>query len=76
LYNIANTVSEKGRKMHANHFLLSKIIEEFSEQPRSFDFEGSVIPGVKEFYTAFGPQKETYFTHQYNNLPFPLSHLF
>ncbi len=76
LYNIANTVSEKGREMNANHFLLSKIIEEFSEQPLSFDFEGSVIPGVKEFYTAFGPYKETYYLYHYNNLPFPLSQLF
>jgi hypothetical protein len=75
LYNIANTVSTKGREIHANHFLLSKIIEEFSEQQLIFDFEGSTIPGVKEFYTAFCPEEETYFTHQFNKLPFPLSHL-
>jgi hypothetical protein len=73
LYNIANTVIPKGRVLFANHLLLSKIIEEFSEQELLFDFEGSTIPGIAAFYAAFGPSKETYFIHHYNNLPFPIS---
>jgi hypothetical protein len=73
LYNIANSVSPIGRELHANHYLIYNIIKEFAEQALYFDFEGSVIPGVKEFYKAFGPEEETYFTHQFNNLPFPLS---
>ena len=73
LYNIANTVTPKGRALFANHLLLSNIIAEFSEQDLLFDFEGSVIPGIKEFYSGFGPSEETYATYHYNNLPFPLS---
>ncbi len=74
LYNIANAVTQEGRGLHANHFLISKIIEEFAEQELLFDFEGSMLPGVKEFYASFGSKKEFYSTHQYNNLPFPLSY--
>lgn len=73
LYNIANSVSRSGRILLANHYLFSKIIEEFSEQALLFDFEGSVLPGVKEFYIAFNPFEETYLTLRYNNLPFPFS---
>ncbi len=73
LYNIANTVTPKGRALFANHLLLSNIIEEFSKQELLFDFEGSMIPGIAAFYSAFGATQEAYFTHHYNNLPFPLS---
>lgn len=73
LYNIANTVSPKGRALFANHLLLNNIIEEFAGQELIFDFEGSMIPGIKAFYAAFGPSQEMYCTHHYNNLPFPLS---
>ncbi len=73
LYNIANTVTPKGRALFANHLLISKIIEEFSMQELLFDFEGSMIPGIAAFYSAFGASQEAYFTHHYNNLPFPLS---
>ena len=73
LYNIANTVTPKARALYANHLLLSNIIEEFSEQELLFDFEGSMISGIAAFYAAFGSTQEIYFTHHYNNLPFPLS---
>ncbi|TAH11801.1 MAG: hypothetical protein EAZ12_03410 [Sphingobacteriia bacterium] len=73
LYNIANTVTSKGRALFANHLLINNIIEEFSRQELLFDFEGSTILGIAAFYSAFGATQETYFTHHYNNLPFPLS---
>ncbi len=73
LYNIANTVTNEGRALFANHVLISKIIEEFSRHELLFDFEGSMIPGIAAFYSAFGATQEAYFTHHFNNLPFPLS---
>jgi len=68
VYNIMNTVTDIGRTVSANHFLLNAIIKEFSEQP----FEGSDVPGVKSFYEKFGAVKQPYFIHHFNELPWPL----
>lgn len=72
IYNLMNTSLPDGRKKSANHFLLSKLIAEFSEQPLLLDLEGSEIPGVKQFYESFGAANEPYFYYHYNRLPWPL----
>lgn len=72
IYNLMNTSLPDGRKKSANHFLLSKLIAEFSEQPLLLDLEGSEIPGVKKFYESFGAVDEPYFFHHHNVLPWPL----
>ncbi len=69
IYNIASITLQKGREMEANHFLLDAVINEFSNQPLIFDFEGSDIPGVADFYLKFNPEKETYYFYRQNNLP-------
>ena len=73
IYNLMNTTTEKGRKEKANHYLLNEIIKEFSGTDLLFDFEGSDLPGVKEFYQNFGPANQPYFHYHFNNLPFPLN---
>ena len=73
LYNILNTSTKEGKTKLSNHLLYSNIIKEFAEQHFIFDFEGSSIPGISEFYAGFGGKTEKYFTHHYNQLPFPLS---
>ncbi len=57
----------------ANHTLLNEVLKEFSERDLLFDFEGSDLPGVKEFYEYFGPVNQPYFHYHFNYLPFPLN---
>ncbi len=69
LYNLANSTTELGRKTEANHFLIDRILDEFSGSNMIFDFEGSDLPGVKAFYQKFGAVNEPYFHWHFNNLP-------
>jgi hypothetical protein len=68
LYNILNAATVEGKKLGANHFLLSKILEEFSNTHLIFDFEGSSIPGIQQFYQGFNPATEYYTIYHYNML--------
>lgn len=69
IYNLINAVLPEGRKQMANHWLLHNVLMEFSGQPLLFDFEGSELPGVKEFFMSFSPAEEMYGYYQYNGLP-------
>ena len=68
LYNMMNTTTDTGKKVSANHFLIDKIIEEFSNSNYILDFEGSDVTGIKEFYKNFNPINEPYFYYKINNL--------
>lgn len=72
IYNLMNSTTAAGRKSEANHFLLDAVIEEFSGKDFIFDFEGSDLPGVKNFYQNFGSINQPYFKLKYNLLPWPL----
>ena len=69
IYNLANSTTELGRKTEANHFLIDRILNEFSDTNMIFDFEGSDLPGVKTFYQKFGAVNEPYYHWHFNNLP-------
>jgi hypothetical protein len=69
IYNLANSTTDLGRKSEANHFLIDRILKEFSNTNLIFDFEGSDLPGVKQFYQKFGAIDEPYFHWHFNNLP-------
>ena len=73
LYNIMNTTTNAGRKAEANHFLIDRIIYEFSSLELIFDFEGSDLPGVKTFYEYFGSINQPFYMIKYNNLPWPIN---
>ncbi len=73
IYNLMNTTLPEGRKREANHLLLDSVLDEFSQQPLLFDFEGSELPGVKDFYEKFGAVNQPYFFYHYNALPWPLN---
>ncbi len=73
LYNIINTSTREGKSKQANHLLYYYLLNEFAEQNLLFDFEGSTITGIGTFYAGFGCKEEKYFSHHYNQLPFPLS---
>lgn len=61
IYNVANTATPKGKKLSANYFLFSSLLQEFSFGNATFDFEGSEIAGVQKFYEGFGAVAEHYF---------------
>jgi len=69
-YNLINYTNNEGRQAEANYFLYDNILEEFAEKPMLFDFEGSDLPGVKNFYEKFGAVNEPYFHWHFNQLPF------
>lgn len=73
IYNIMNATSDMGRSEKANHLLFYRVIQEFSEKELILDFEGSSIPGIKQFYEGFGCYEEVYYLWHFNKLPFPLS---
>lgn len=73
IYNLMNTTTSAGRKMKANHHLLAEILKEFSNTDLIFDFEGSDLPGVREFYENFNPINQPFYHYHFNHLPFPLN---
>jgi hypothetical protein len=69
LYLLASVTWPEGREQEANHFLLDRLISEFSGSNRVLDFEGSDLPGVAHFYRNFGGTDQPYFFYRYNKLP-------
>ena len=69
IYNISSSVTLKGRKLSANHFLYNSIIKEFSDSNLVFDFEGSDIKGIADFYQSITPLNQKYFSIKFNHLP-------
>ena len=72
MYNVMNSTLPEGKKMEANYYLLSRIWMEFEGTGMIFDFEGSDIPGVKEFYRKFGGINQPYQKLHINHLPWPV----
>ncbi|RNI23360.1 GNAT family N-acetyltransferase [Rufibacter latericius] len=52
--------SPKGRQKSAMAFLLDHIIAQAAGSGKTFDFEGSEVPGVANFYASFGAQPVWY----------------
>jgi hypothetical protein len=75
LYLLQSTSSAAGRQASANHFLLDRLICEFSGQPLTLDFEGSEQPGIAHFYRNFGAKNQPYYFYRNNRLPWPLRYL-
>jgi hypothetical protein len=62
-----------GRKSGAMTFLFDELFKVRCGSNCIFDFEGSSIPGLKEFYLGFGGVALQYQRMVRNNLPFPLN---
>jgi hypothetical protein len=71
IYFLLSTILAEGRKMEANHFLIDRLILEYSGQPLILDFEGSDIPGIAAFYLNFGAVNQPYPHIKWNTLPWP-----
>ncbi len=72
-YNIMNCVSAEGRKKSANYLLYDSLLKEIAGKPKYLDLEGSEVPGVKDFYEKFKPEKETYFVMKISPISFIIS---
>jgi hypothetical protein len=72
MYNVMNSTSPLGKKSEANYFLLSRLWMEFEATGMTFDFEGSDIPGVREFYRKFGSINQPYQKLHFDHLPWPV----
>jgi hypothetical protein len=69
IYYLLGAPSLAGRKLGAVHFLINEIIRKFSGERLLFDFEGSDILSVSQFYLKFGPVVKHYQFIRLNNLP-------
>jgi len=61
-YYIAGGSDPIGRKSGAHLLVLSEAIREVSNFSASFDFEGSMMPGVESVFRSFGAIQKPYFT--------------
>ena len=73
MYNVMNSTLPEGKTAEANYYLLSRLWMEFEATGLIFDFEGSDIPGVKEFYRKFGGVNQPYQKLHFNHLPWPVN---
>jgi hypothetical protein len=70
LYYILGAPTEEGRQKRATYFFIDYLLKSNSAKPLLFDFEGSEIPGVANFYKRFGPATELFFEIKISRLLF------
>ncbi|MEI6310657.1 MAG: hypothetical protein WCP57_00215 [Bacteroidota bacterium] len=69
LINLAPLTTNKGKEVLSSPFLYHQLIQQYAGTPIYFDFEGSEIKGVKQFYKQFGATEENYPILKINRLP-------
>lgn len=68
--------AKRNDKSNAPTFFLDWFLKEKAGQAgKIFDFEGSSIDTVANFFKKFGPQKEYYYAYYINNWKFPVKQL-
>lgn len=70
IYYLLGAPTAEGKKANATHILIDEVIKKYATTGLVFDFEGSDIPSVANFYKKFGPEKKTYPHIIINRLPF------
>ena len=61
-FNLAAASTQAGFERRAMIHLLARKMQQMSGEPgAAFDFEGSELPGVREFFSRFGGKDEGYF---------------
>jgi hypothetical protein len=59
-YSIIGSQTEKGVLLNATYRLMDCFFQTYCQQIKIFDFEGSDIPGIAEFFKKWGSQPEYY----------------
>jgi hypothetical protein len=70
LINIFGASRSNSNHSNSMSALLARVLEKYSEQDCLFDFEGSEIPGVQQYFKSFGSIEQNYSTYHFNRLPF------
>lgn len=70
MIQLLGSATQEGKRTYATHFLIDAVIEKYSGSDLTFDFEGSEIPSVAEFFRGFGPTIKTYNHVIRDHLPF------
>ncbi len=68
-YHILSSQTEEGRKMGAKHFFIDAFIRNYCQKIKIFDFEGSNIPGVANFFRKWGSSPEYYTRVEFARFP-------
>ena len=58
----------EGKQRHAMTFLLDQVIQQYANQPLTFDFEGSDDENLARFYMGFGGREVKYPSYSFNRL--------
>ncbi|MBQ8957253.1 MAG: GNAT family N-acetyltransferase [Bacteroidales bacterium] len=61
-------LTEEGKRCQAMTYLLDHVIQEYANQPVTFDFEGSDDDNLARFYLGFGGQEVKYPSFAFNRL--------
>jgi hypothetical protein len=69
IINVFGASDQLGRDLYSMHVLLDHLIERHAGKNLHFDFEGSDIPGVADFFKSFGARVEPYWELRMNRLP-------
>ncbi len=56
-----SAVNQEGKQSQAISFIIDFVIQKFSSNKMILDFEGSMIPGITDFFTSFGTINQPYF---------------
>tara|TARA_B110000971_G_C20038704_1_gene516103 strand:+ start:3362 stop:4252 length:891 start_codon:yes stop_codon:yes gene_type:complete len=63
-----SAMNEEGKNLNAATFLISYVLEKYSNKQYLLDFEGSMNVGIASFFRSFGAKKERYHQIKNNNL--------
>ncbi len=66
IYYLFAASNALGKKYGATTFLIDSVLKEYVNTDFIFDFEGSTIPNVANFYKSFGGEKTIYFNLKAN----------
>ncbi len=70
-----SATSETGKAQHAMTYLLDELFIARATDQIIFDFEGSNIPNLAQFYAGFGAVQKRYYNLKINRLPAPFKWL-
>ena len=61
-------LTEEGKQRQAMTYLLDRVIQQYANQPITFDFEGSDDENLARFYLGFGGMETRYPSYSFNRL--------
>jgi hypothetical protein len=68
-YYVLGAPTDLGRKYRATYFFIDEFLRQHQNSSKIFDFEGSDLKNVADFYRSFGPRVEPYYLYINNRLP-------